>query len=61
MFLFNSYAIVSVKDPSPESASEEEPVIDEQPVSEENVPDTSGDPNRMMTPEEIEALFSHVS
>ena len=46
---------------SPESASEEEPVIDEQPVSEENVPDTSGDPNRMMTPEEIEALFSHVS
>ncbi len=46
---------------SPESASEEEPVIDEQPVSEENVPDTSSDPNRMMTPEEIEALFSHVS
>lgn len=67
---------------SPEPASEEELAIDEQPVSEENVPDdtpadtsgtdsdnaeaapapdTSGDPNRMMTPEEIEALFSNVS
>ena len=67
---------------SPEPASEEEPVIDEQPVSEKNVPDdtpagasgtdsdnaeaapapdTNGDPNRMMTPEEIEALFSNVS